>query len=97
MKNRLLFWSVSASLAGFLFGFDTIVISGAEQKIQSPCDLDSAMHGLCMAEALSPSIIFGFFCFMMVLQLLWVKLFVPETKGIILEEMQARLGIAKED
>jgi len=26
MKSRLLLWSITASLAGFLFGFDTIVI-----------------------------------------------------------------------
>lgn len=44
-----------------------------------------------MAEALAPQIIFGIFCGMMVLQLLWVKFFVPETKGIALEEMEARL------
>ncbi len=49
-----------------------------------------------MAEALSPAVIFGFFCAMMVLQLVWVKLFVPETKGIALEEMQARLAIPSE-
>ena len=35
MKHqRLIYWSITAALAGFLFGFDTIVISGAEQKIQ---------------------------------------------------------------
>ena len=44
-----------------------------------------------MAEALAPSVIFGIFCGMMVLQLIWVKFFVPETKGIALEEMEARL------
>lgn len=49
-----------------------------------------------MAERLAPAAIFGFFCLMMVLQLLWVLLFVPETKGVPLEEMQARLGIADE-
>jgi hypothetical protein len=37
--------------------------------------------------------IFLFFCFMMGLQLLWVKMFVPETKGISLEDMQHKLGI----
>ncbi|MCF7816421.1 MAG: sugar porter family MFS transporter [Kiritimatiellales bacterium] len=46
-----------------------------------------------MAEAFSPGTIFAFFCFMMCLQLLWVKFFVPETKGISLEEMQKRLEI----
>jgi sugar porter (SP) family MFS transporter len=40
--------------------------------------------------------IFSFFCFMMFLQLVWVKTMVPETKGITLEEMQARLGIELE-
>lgn len=52
MKNRLLLWSITASLAGFLFGFDTIVISGVEQSIQSLWNLDSTMHGLCMSAAL---------------------------------------------
>lgn len=46
-----------------------------------------------MVEAFPPSLIFGFFCFMMCLQLLWVKLAVPETKGIPLEAMQETLGI----
>ena len=44
-----------------------------------------------MAEAMAPSVIFGFFCFMMVLQLFWVKTAVPETKGVPLEEMQEKL------
>jgi hypothetical protein len=37
--------------------------------------------------------IFVFFCFMMFLQLVWVKLMVPETKGVPLEDMQKKLGI----
>ena len=52
MSNRLLLWSITAALAGFLFGFDTIVISGAEQKIQSLWNLGSGTHGLCMSAAL---------------------------------------------
>lgn len=53
MNHRNLFaWSITAALAGFLFGFDTIVISGAEQKIQSVWELDSMMHGLAMSAAL---------------------------------------------
>lgn len=46
-----------------------------------------------MAQTFAPAVIFGFFSFMMCLQLLWVKLAVPETKGIPLEEMQRALGI----
>ena len=44
-----------------------------------------------MVEAFAPSVVFGFFCFMMILQLVWVKLFVPETKGTSLEEVEVRL------
>lgn len=37
MKNyfRILSWSVIVSLGGFLFGFDTAVISGVEKTIQA--------------------------------------------------------------
>jgi len=44
------------------------------------------------AEAFKPQVIFAFFCVMMVLQLGWVALFVPETKGISLEEMETKLS-----
>jgi MFS family permease len=46
-----------------------------------------------MVESFAPGWVFVFFCFMMVLQLLWVKLMVPETKGVPLEQMQHKLGI----
>ena len=52
MKARILFWSITSALAGFLFGFDTVVISGAEQTIQSLWQLGSGMHGVAMAAAL---------------------------------------------
>jgi len=52
MKLRLLLWSISSALAGFLFGFDTVVISGAEQTIQSLWSLGDGMHGVVMASAL---------------------------------------------
>jgi SP family arabinose:H+ symporter-like MFS transporter len=44
-----------------------------------------------MAERLPPQTIFGFFCGMMVLQLIWVLFFVPETKGVSLEEMEGQI------
>lgn len=34
MKNKIVLWSITVALAGFLFGFDTVVISGAEQTLQ---------------------------------------------------------------
>ncbi len=52
MNSRLFLWSVTAALAGFLFGFDTVVISGAEQAIQSLWGLSPAVHGVVMASAL---------------------------------------------
>src|SRR5215212_8226433 len=51
-RGRIFFWSVTSALAGFLFGFDTVVISGAEQKIQSLWQLSPAMHGFATASAL---------------------------------------------
>src|ERR1017187_3092562 len=52
MKSRIFFWSITSALAGFLFGFDTVVISGAEQKIQSLWALSPGIHGIAMASAL---------------------------------------------
>lgn len=52
MKARIFFWSITSALAGFLFGFDTVVISGAEQKIQSLWNLSPGLHGMAMAAAL---------------------------------------------
>lgn len=44
--------SVIAAFAGFLFGFDTVVISGAEQTIQSLWNLSDLQHGLTISMAL---------------------------------------------
>jgi MFS family permease len=52
MKTRIFFWSITSALAGFLFGFDTVVISGAEQTIQALWKLSPGIHGIAMASAL---------------------------------------------
>ena len=52
MNGRILFWSITSALAGFLFGFDTVVISGAEQSIQAQWGLGAGVHGIVMASAL---------------------------------------------
>jgi len=52
MRGRIFLWSITSALAGFLFGFDTVVISGAEQTIQSLWRLGAGMHGIAMASAL---------------------------------------------
>jgi len=46
-----------------------------------------------MVTTFAPSYVFLFFCGMMVLQLVWVKTMVTETKGLPMEEMQRKLGI----
>ena len=52
LNGRIFFWSLTSALAGFLFGFDTVVISGAEQKIQALWGLSAGIHGIAMASAL---------------------------------------------
>ncbi len=52
MKNHLFLWSLTAALAGFLFGFDTVVISGAEKTIQDLWGLSNGLHGLAIGMAL---------------------------------------------
>jgi MFS family permease len=65
--------------------------------------LGSFTHWLCAALLTTlfpnvvthfpPGYVFLFFCGMMVLQLIWVKTRVVETKGVSLEQMQYRLGM----
>jgi len=52
MPNRLFIWSLTSALAGFLFGFDTVVISGAEKTIEALWELGPGQHGLAMSMAL---------------------------------------------
>ncbi len=46
MDKRILKISLTAALAGFLFGFDTIVISGADLPIQKLWNTSPSFHGL---------------------------------------------------
>lgn len=51
--NKILSWSVTAALAGFLFGFDTVVISGADTRLQELWHTSDVFHGsVVMAMAL---------------------------------------------
>jgi sugar porter (SP) family MFS transporter len=44
-KSMLLKWSIVVSLAGFIFGFDTVVISGANQPIKDLWQTSPIFHG----------------------------------------------------
>ena len=45
MNKKILLWSITAALAGFLFGFDVVVISGADKKLQALWASSEAFHG----------------------------------------------------
>jgi sugar porter (SP) family MFS transporter len=63
IKTRsLLLSAIVASLAGFLFGFDTIVISGADQPIQNLWNTSDLFHGtFIMSMALWGTVIGALF------------------------------------
>ncbi|HSR39634.1 MAG TPA: MFS transporter, partial [Phnomibacter sp.] len=81
MNNKLVLWSLTVALGGFLFGLDVAVISGAEQTIQQLWSLSDAMHGLAISIALYGTVIGaatgGFFADRMGRKrsLFWVGLF----------------------
>lgn len=60
--RSVLFSAVVASLAGFLFGFDTIVISGADRPIQQIWQMSDLFHGtFIMSMALWGTVIGALF------------------------------------
>ncbi len=60
--NKILLWSISAALAGFLFGFDTVVISGADKQLQALWNTSDAFHGsVVMAMALWGTVVGAIF------------------------------------
>jgi sugar porter (SP) family MFS transporter len=61
MRKQLFFWSLVSALAGFLFGFDTVVISGAEQKIQALWGLSPGLHGFAIGAALYGTVLGSLF------------------------------------
>ncbi|MEY8020039.1 sugar porter family MFS transporter [Muriicola sp. SD30] len=51
--KKIWVWSITAALAGFLFGFDTVVISGVDKKLQALWGSSDVFHGtIVMAMAL---------------------------------------------
>ena len=56
-KRKVILWSVTVAIGGFLFGFDTAVISGAEEAIQQYWNLTAFEHGFTISVALIGTII----------------------------------------
>lgn len=63
MKNTsIALWSITVALAGFLFGFDTVVISGANEPIKELWDTTPFFHGtFIMSMALWGTVIGALF------------------------------------
>jgi sugar porter (SP) family MFS transporter len=61
-QNKLLRWSIVVALAGFIFGFDTVVISGANQPIKELWHTTPLFHGFfIMSMALWGTVIGALF------------------------------------
>ncbi|WP_200976767.1 sugar porter family MFS transporter [Echinicola sp. 20G] len=60
-KKYVIFLSIVAALGGFLFGFDTAVISGAERFIQAKWQLSDWTHGMAVAIALYGTVLGALF------------------------------------
>ena len=62
MRGRIAYWSVTVAVAGFLFGFDTAVISGADQPLQALWHTSNLFHGFfVMSSALWGTVIGALF------------------------------------
>src|SRR5438874_1284008 len=54
---RVFGWSIILALGGFLFGFDTAVISGVEKTIQQKFSLSPFWHGFTISSALIGTVV----------------------------------------
>jgi sugar porter (SP) family MFS transporter len=60
--RKIFFWSITVALAGFLFGFDTVVISGADLSLQALWPRGEFFHGfVVMASALWGTVVGALF------------------------------------
>jgi len=58
-KNKLFQWSIVAALAGFIFGFDTVVISGANLPIKELWHTSPLFHGFFIMSMALWGTLFG--------------------------------------
>lgn len=61
-NKKILYWSIVVAMAGFLFGFDTVVISGADKQLQQLWQTTDLYHGLVvMSSALWGTVVGAIF------------------------------------
>ncbi len=61
-QRNIFYWSITVALAGFLFGFDTVVISGADLSLKALWPRGEWFHGfVVMASALWGTVIGAMF------------------------------------
>lgn len=58
-RNKLLHWSAVSALAGFIFGFDTVVISGANLPIKELWQTSPLFHGFFIMSMALWGTLFG--------------------------------------
>lgn len=51
MNSKIFYWSLTVALAGFLFGFDTVVISGADLSLQELWNRGEVFHGFVVVAS----------------------------------------------
>src|ERR1700753_4237967 len=61
IQRKVIIWSIIVALGGFIFGFDTVVISGGEQEIQHYWNLGSFAHGLTTSIAIIGTLLAALF------------------------------------
>jgi sugar porter (SP) family MFS transporter len=62
VNRKVAYWSIVVAVSGFLFGYDTAVISGADQPLQRLWGSDDLFHGLfIMSSALWGTVIGALF------------------------------------
>ena len=60
MNRKVIMWAIITALGGFLFGFDTVVVSGAEQALQKYWNLGDFQQGFTVAIALVGTMVGAF-------------------------------------
>ena len=58
-SNKLRLWAITVAIAGFLFGFDTVVISGANQPIKELWNMTPFFHGTFIMSMALWGTVFG--------------------------------------